>query len=202
MTNLFWPRWWHHHYKVAERRQFRANPSYVLSSIALKSLAKIFEKNQISSRIVSPRSTIVTGGEVFLENQFWVWSSEEHWRLRSVFNLTSWVFVKCMYKTFHPLYCLTDYWTAFCMCASYSWSTNRAKRTVGREHALGHVMLETERRCSPTQSQHSSHRFPRHSMHSLQQEQFPSDGRHWHSSCTHARHKWHDTCSNEKHNMC
>lgn len=34
----------------------------------------------------------------------------------------------------------------------------------------------------PTQSQHSSQRVPRHSMHSLQQEQFPSPGRHWQSS--------------------
>lgn len=36
----------------------------------------------------------------------------------------------------------------------------------------------------PTQSQHSSQRVPRHIIHSLQHEQFPSDGRHWHNSCS------------------
>jgi len=36
---------------------------------------------------------------------------------------------------------------------------------------------------SPTQSQHSSQRVPKHIIHSLQHEQFPSAGRHWHNSC-------------------
>lgn len=67
------------------------------------------------------------------------------------------------------------------------WTDPRSLSRFQNETLEKRGAVKKETLHSPTQSQHSSQRFPRHSMHSLQQEQFPSEGRHWHSSCVHTQ---------------